>query len=99
MARTVKDAERKHANELTRQARVAAQLRADNVRLRDAATTFATAVPSVPPTDSDPCAAYRERAATLGALLGDVDAAAGELAEAADRHAAEVRMLLDSWPR
>lgn len=72
------------------------QLRAERAgagRLRDAATAFAARRGP----DGQTCAAElqgtRDRAATLGDLFTQADSFAGELADAAERHAAEARTL------
>lgn len=48
---------------------------------------------------ADSLTACRERAATCWELFGEADDTAGEMAQAADQHAGEVRLLLDAWPQ
>lgn len=47
---------------------------------------------------SDSIAACRKRTATCWELFGAADATAGAMAQAADQHANEVKLLLDAWP-
>lgn len=61
--------------------------------LRDAAAARAAG------SGDDSLAACRADAATLRDVLAGVDDEAGRLAAAADRHADEVRVLLEAWPR
>jgi hypothetical protein len=61
--------------------------------LRDAAITRAAG------SGDDSLAACRADAAVLRDVLAGVDGEAGRLAAAADRHADEVRVLLEAWPR
>lgn len=66
---------------------------ATSKRLRD---HLAASVASGKSTDS--VAACRERAATCWELFVEADATAGAMAQAADQHANEVKLLLDAWP-
>lgn len=51
------------------------------------------------PTRDESRAAADQRASTLGELLQACSRAYQELAATADRHASDVRMLLDAWPK
>lgn len=75
-----------------RDARIAALTRAAD-GLRDAAEKRAGGGPD------DSLTACRADAAALRDVLNGVDSEAGRLAEAADRHASEVRALLEAWPK
>lgn len=87
-------AQRNHADEIrVRDARIAALSRAAD-RLRDTAASRASG-----PASGDSIAACRADAAALRDVLGEIDAEAGRLAETAERHAGEVRLLLEAWPR
>ena len=89
------EARKKHETALQEQARVADRARVDGERLRDTIAGFAAGGEIA----RDTLDAARRRAATLGDLLADADRLAGELAKAAERHAAEVRLLRDAWPK
>jgi Flp pilus assembly protein TadB len=71
--------------------------RADADGLRKPIAAFA-AGPANSGAAADSAATCRADAATLGALLVDGVRLQGELAGAAEHHAAEVRSLLDAWP-
>jgi hypothetical protein len=77
-------------------ARAAAHSRelADHQRLlRDIEAFLATGGTAVPEECAADLAAAKHRAAILGKLLGEADGLAGEFADAAERHADEVRAL------
>lgn len=84
-----------HAQQEKRRAAALAAAIADGERLRDQVTAFATACggreADSPATALQHC---RDRAATLGALLGEADGQAEEFAGAAEQHADEVRTLM-----
>lgn len=84
-----------HAQQEKRRAAALAAAIADGERLRDQFTAFATACggreADSPATALQHC---RDRAATLGALLGEADGQAEEFAGAAEQHADEVRTLM-----
>lgn len=84
-------AEETYAKALADRDRRIADLAASS--LRNAAATRAAG------SDGDSLAACRADAATLRDVLEGVDDEAGRLAAAADRHADEVRVLLEAWPR
>lgn len=84
-----------HAQQEKRRAAALAAAVADGQRLREQVAAFATACGGGE-ADS-PAAALqhcRDRAATLGALLGEADSLAEEFAGAAEQHADEVRTLM-----
>jgi len=87
------DANKRLEAERQRHARIAAGLRDDVGVLRDGIRAFVASEPA-----PESCAAERERAATLGGLLGDAVRTAADATAAAERHAAEVRALLRAWP-
>lgn len=94
-------AEKEKADEQYRRNLKAAEARAaalarDNQQLRTIAEGYARG-PASPADDS--VEACRVRAATLGQLFSEADRAAGEMAQAADRHADEVRLCLSAWPQ
>lgn len=67
--------------------------RAGAERLRNAATTYAAGRGPAGKTCTAELEGARHRAATLGDLLGEADSFAGEMVDAAERHAAEARTL------
>lgn len=73
--------------------RAAFDARTDADSLRKQVDAFASPGPLDP--NPDPAAAkrFQYRAATLGVLFGEADSLAGEMAAAAERHAAQVRAL------
>lgn len=87
------EAEANYAKDIqARDARIAALTRtADG--LRSAAEKRAGGGPD------DSLTACRADAAALRDVLSGADSEAGRLAEAADRHASEVRALLEAWPK
>ena len=87
-------AEANHAARLKAAEARAAVLARDNLQLRQLAEAVARG--PAPGGAPDSLAACRDDAARLGQLFGEADAAAGELAAAADRHADEVRLLLEA---
>lgn len=89
------EAEVAHAQALALRDRTIRDLRRTADELRHTAAAYAAGGDAA----GDSLAACRVRAATLAELFGEADAAAGDLAQAADRHAGEVRLLLDAWPR
>lgn len=48
---------------------------------------------------TDPADTARKRADTALTLLGECQKRYGEVAESADRHASDVKLLQDAWPR
>lgn len=84
-----------HAQQEKRRAAALAAAVADGQRLRNQVAQFAAACgggeADSPATALQHC---RDRAATLGALLGEADGLAEEFAGAAEQHADEVRTLM-----
>lgn len=89
-------AEADYAQSIADRDRSIAELRRTADELRGLA---ARAASGNRPASGDDLASCRARAATLADLFGEADAAAGDLAAAADRHANEVVVLLAAWPR
>lgn len=85
-----------HALEEQRRAhaRTAAGLRAERDRLRDQIAAYAAGG-----ADPDSLASCRHRADTLGDLLDQALRAAEDRTRDAEDRAAEVRTLLEAWPR
>lgn len=71
----------------------AAGLRRQSDSLRDQLSAANARLPAAP--DS----AVREYAATLNAVFGECQAAYADMAGKAEGHAADVRLLKESWPR
>lgn len=84
-----------HAKQEKRRSAALAAALADGQRLRDQVAQFAAACGGGE-ADSPAVALQhcRDRAATLGALLGEADSLAEEFAGAAEQHADEVRTLM-----
>ena len=97
-AAAVRAAEAVNAAQSAAAARAAALRRdADGVRvalvgLHDATAHYMQA-------DATTIDACRQRAAAVGELLETVASAGGELAAKADRHASDVKMMQEAWPR
>lgn len=83
--------ESKQAAEANRAAAAAAKRTADGLRKR------LDQVPSLITTATE--SALREYAATSSELLGSCTAEYQRMADTAQRHATDVRLLLDAWPR
>lgn len=83
--------ESKQAAEANRTAAAAAKRTADGLRKQLAK------VPSLIATATE--SALREYAATSSELLGSCTAEYQRMADTAQRHATDVRLLLDAWPR
>lgn len=81
------------ANENRFRAAIAAE-RADARSLREQLADRGRAAEAAP----DPAAARDEQAAALGDVLAEALRVQAEASAAAERHAAEVRALLDAWP-
>lgn len=67
--------------------------RTESDRLREQSLDAARRLADAPP------AAVREYAATVGELFADCGRSYQELASTADGHAADVRTLIEAWPR
>lgn len=87
-------AEARHATDLQTVQNARRRADAESRSLRDALAAIGGR-----PAAEDSLAACRERTATLGELFAEADAEAGRMAEAAEQHAAQVRLLLAAWPR
>ena len=94
--RTKAEAEAIHAKNLERERAARLRAVAESDRLRDEAAAYAAGGGAAA---DDTVTACRERAAALGQLLGEVERAGAAMAQDADRHADEVRLLLEAWPR
>lgn len=91
-------AEARHAERVKAAETRAAVLARDNRELRQLADGYARGAGGAAGSAADSVAACHQRAAELGQLFADADRVAGEMAAAADRHADEVRLLLEAWP-
>ena len=85
-------AQREHARRLADVRRDADRARGAADRLRDNLTTARATLPDAT------CSSVREYATTVNELFGACTAAAGELAAAADGHAADALTLQQAWP-
>lgn len=87
-------AEAKHATAATERDRARRDLRRLSSELRNAAAGTGTGQVS-----GATCAAERERAEVLGALLGQCGSAVADMAGQLEEVNSEKRALLDAWPR
>ena len=75
-------------------------VRTERDRLRDALATATANLPPAPTTPgADTCAPERELLSTMGAGLDRLAGAGAGIAQAADRHAVDVRALGEAWPK
>lgn len=75
-------------------------VRTERDRLRDALATAAADLPAAPSTSgADTCAPERELLSAVGAGLERLAQTGAGIAQAADRHAVDVRALGEAWPR
>jgi hypothetical protein len=89
-------AEAHYAQTIAQRDRTIADLRRTAAELRQLAAGYAAGGRGTADDSIDAC---RARAATLAELFAEADAAAGDLAAAADAHADQVRVLQESWPQ
>ena len=76
-----------------------AQLRADAAAARAAADGLRTSITSALSRADNDLATCTDTAATLGELLGAVEAAGRSMAQAADLHASDARKMMEAWPK
>lgn len=89
----LKDEALDEANKIAqRNANAAASARTELDRLR-------RQLANTPSLSSATCASTRDYAATLAVIFGECATAIGEMAEAADGHAADSRTLERAWPK
>lgn len=89
----LQEAEREARTREQTQRAAADRARAVSDSLRDNLSALKAGLPGLTET------AVRERASTLTGLLGDCSNRYQRMAETAQRHASDVTLLLDSWPR
>ena len=75
------------------------RLAADNRRAHSELDRLRDTIRAPKPTGDESCTAANQRADTAERLLLESGELLTEIAGAADRHASDVKLLLDSWPR
>jgi hypothetical protein len=97
-ARTLEQARQRRADEAGRLAAAREdRLRLDAAGSADAVRRLRNELAAS--RSSEPSTAATERAATVSELLGQCAAAHRELAEKADRHVNDLRLLQEAWPK
>ena len=92
LRKQVQEAQNAREAERVRNNRIASGLRNERDRMRDELSKYASGTPT------DSCDAIRERATTLGELLGSALSANQGCTEAAESLASDVRVLRSAWP-
>lgn len=98
-ARRLEQARQRRADEAAQLASGRAKrLAADARSARSELDRLRSAVSATKPASEESCTAASQRADTLGKLLLQSGELLTEIAGSADRHASDVKLLLDAWP-
>lgn len=98
-ARRLEQARQRRADEAAQLgAGRAKRLAADARSARSELDRLRSAVSATKPASEESCTAASQRADTLGKLLLQSGELLTEIAGSADRHASDVKLLLDAWP-
>lgn len=99
-ARTLENARQRRVDEAAKLASARTdRLVADNRRTRSELERLRDTIGTPQPASGQSCTAADQRADTLGKLLVQSGELLAEIAGSADRHASDVRLLLEAWPR